>query len=301
VRSKVTRSASIFACVTASLFLAVPASLHAQGGRGGGRGGPPPTAKSAAPIDLTGYWVSVITEDWHTRMLTAPKGDFGSGIPGATAGFGGQAAASKEDPAKGGNIPYNKAGGQLAFAWDPAKDEADGNQCRAYGAPGVLRQPGRLHITWEDDNTLRIDTDAGTQTRLLHVKAPQAQGGRGGPPEGDLRPEPPSGAPSWQGNSVGRWVILGGGRADWPRGGNLEVVTNNLKPGYYWKNGMPYSANAVLTERFRVTKEDNGDVWLNFWQKVDDPQYLTEPYIVNYQFKKQADAKGWNPTPCTTR
>ncbi len=31
--------------------------------------------------------------------------------------------------------------------------------------------PGRLHITWQDANTLRIDTDAGRQTRLVRFTA----------------------------------------------------------------------------------------------------------------------------------
>jgi hypothetical protein len=38
---------------------------------------------------------------------------------------------------------------------------------QAYGAVGVIERPGRLHISWENDTTLRIDVDAGTQTRWL--------------------------------------------------------------------------------------------------------------------------------------
>ena len=56
-----------------------PQFLHSQA-RGGQRGGPPPAAKAAAPIDLTGYWAAVLTEDWYLRMLTPPKGDFGTGV-----------------------------------------------------------------------------------------------------------------------------------------------------------------------------------------------------------------------------
>mgnify|MGYP003342381936 CR=1 FL=1 len=33
---------------------------------------PAPTARSSAPVDLTGYWVSVVTEDWAWRMRTPP-------------------------------------------------------------------------------------------------------------------------------------------------------------------------------------------------------------------------------------
>ena len=34
--------------------------------------------KEGAPVDLTGYWVSVVTEDWRWRMKTPPKGDVAS-------------------------------------------------------------------------------------------------------------------------------------------------------------------------------------------------------------------------------
>src|SRR5207248_593007 len=82
--------------------------------------------------DITGYWVSVVTEDWRYRMVTPPKGDRPS-------------------------IPVNAAAIAVLNAWDPAKDEAAGEQCKAYGAVGAMRQPGRLHITWADENTLKID------------------------------------------------------------------------------------------------------------------------------------------------
>src|SRR5713101_3494867 len=125
---------------------------------------PPPTARLQAPIDLTGYWVSVVTEDWRWRMLTPPKGDYAS-------------------------LPLNPEGRKVADAWDPAKDEASGNACKAYGAAALLQVPGRLHIYWQDDNTLRMDTDSGTQTRLFHFA--------GSPP--------PNEAPTWQGYSVAMW------------------------------------------------------------------------------------------------
>ncbi len=108
-----------------------------------GRGQAPATGRAAAPVDLTGYWVSVVTEDWRWRMVTPARGDFAS-------------------------IPLNAEGRRAGDAWDPGKDESAGEQCRSYGAPGIMRVPGRLHITWQDDNTLKIETDQGTPTRLLH-------------------------------------------------------------------------------------------------------------------------------------
>ncbi len=166
------------------LSLAIPVGIFAQGRGGrGGRGGPPgppPVPRAAAPIDLTGYWVSLVTEDWLYRMVTPAKGDTAS-------------------------VPVNAAGRAAAAAWDPAKDEAAGEQCKSYGAAAIVRVPGRMHIEWQDDNTLKIDFDAGTQTRLLHF---------GGTP-------PASGDAGYQGYSVASWdgVARGRGVFGLPGGG----------------------------------------------------------------------------------
>ena len=252
------------ALTAAAVVIGSSVSVFAQG-RAGAREGPPPPPKVAAPIDLTGYWVALITEDWRWRMVTPPKGDYAS-------------------------IPLNPEGRKVADTWDPAKDEAAGNQCKAYGAAALLRVPTRLHIQWDDDNTLRIDTDAGTQTRLLHFGKTQ----------------PPSGEPTWQGYSAAEWQMVAGGRGGRgapapPQGGSLKVVTTHMKPGYLRKNGVPYSPNAVVTEYFDRTMEPDGLSYLIVTNVVDDPQYLQQPFITSTHFKKQADASGWNPTPCEAR
>src|SRR6266567_4514106 len=97
-----------FVPVTALIVALTSANLWAQA-RGGGAAGaagqrgeapqPPQTPREMAPIDLTGYWVSIVTEDWRFRMVTPPKGDFP-------------------------NVPLNPEGKKIADAWDPAKDEA---------------------------------------------------------------------------------------------------------------------------------------------------------------------------------
>jgi hypothetical protein len=225
----------------------------------------------------------VITEDYHERMTTAAKGDFGAGVPGTSSSLNG-VPNGFGNPSSGGNIPYNAAGERLALAWDPAKDEADGNQCKAYGAAGIMRQPMHLHITWQDDRALKMEIDAGNQTRLLRF-------GTAGTTSQER---------TLQGNSAAEWIIEGG-RANWARGGKLKVVTTGLKAGYYWKNGMPYSANTRLTEYFVVTKEHNGDVWLNMSLMAEDPEYLTQPWIVTYHFKRLPNGSRWNPTPCSAR
>ena len=271
----------VFLIAIGFLCLSVP-SFHSQ--QRGARGNAPATAKARAPIDLTGYWTAVITEDWHTRMLTAPRGDFGSGPPGAIVNPNtSEAIGTGENPAAQGNIPYNIKGAQAALKWDPAKDEAEGNLCKAYGAPGVMRQPTHLHITWQDDNALKIEADYGTQTRLLHF----------GPAPAGLQS-------SGQGYSAASWIIMGG-REDFLRGGSMKVVTIHMNPGYYWKNGMPYTGNAVLTEYFRTMMLPDGSTWIRLTQLVEDPDYLAQPYIVNYQFKKLPDASLWSPSPCAAK
>jgi hypothetical protein len=261
------------------------------------------TAKALAPIDLTGYWTAVITEDWHMRMLTAPKGDFGVGAPGAVAIPGGRAYGLGPNPSDGGNIPYKTAGGQAAMRWDPAKDQAEGNSCKAFGAPGIMRQPAHLHITWQDDNTLKLEADFGTQTRLFHF-VPPPQGGQINFQSGAYIPpempkmEPPAGVqPSLQGYSVAMWTVMGGVR-NMEKGGNMKAVTTRLKPGYYFRNGLPYTANATLTEYFRTMNLPDGSEWIILVEIVEDPEYLTQPFIVNYHFKKLPDGSKWNPTPC---
>ena len=242
--------------LSALLLVAAAAPLKAQG-----RG--PETLRAAAPIDLTGYWVSVVTEDWRFRMMTPAKGDYPS-------------------------IPLNAEGRRVADRWDPARDEAAGDTCKAYGAAAIMRMPGRIHITWQDDLTVKVETDTGAQTRLFHFG----------------RPQPPAGPPTWQGFSLAEWEYAGGGRRGRAavQGGDLKVVTTHLRPGYLQKNGVPYSGDAVVTEHFdALNKEPNGDQWLIVTTLVEDPQYLNQPFQRSTHFKRQADQTGWDPSPCTAR
>ncbi|MBI4263437.1 MAG: hypothetical protein HY657_03595 [Acidobacteria bacterium] len=240
-------------------------------------------ARAAAPIDLVGTWVSVVTEDWRWRMVTPPRGDYAS-------------------------IPLTDEGRKVADSWDPAADDASGNACKAYGAPAIMRVPGRVRISWQDDTTLRIETDAGEQTRLL--------------PFGDA--EPPSGDAGWQGRSRAEWRFAIGARiptaaaagrtgvipdapgraaGDGPRpgAGTLRVVTTGMRPGYLRKNGVPYSEDAVLTEYFNRHSERDGTAWFTVVTEVVDPQYLTMPFVTSTHFRREPDDSGWRPTPCTAR
>ena len=241
-----------------AVTMIIVAMANGAGAQGRGPAGPPPAAKVAAPVDLTGYWVSVVTEDWRYRMVTPPKGDYQS-------------------------VPMTAESRRVADAWDPAKDEAAGEQCKSYGAAGVMRIPERLHITWQDDDTLKMEIDAGTQARLFHFGNWKAPGGEA----------------TWQGDSVAQWQGPRGRGAD--GSGNLRVLTTHMKAGYLRKNGVPYSANATMTEYLDVVKEHTDDLWLIVTSVVNDPQYLREPFILSTHYRKQADAKGWDPTQCSAR
>ncbi len=239
--------------------------------------------QASAPIDITGYWVALVTEDWRYRMLNAPKGDYYS-------------------------IPLNAEGKRVADTWDPAKDLAAGRQCMSYGAPNIMREPARLHITWANGNTLKIEIDAGKQTRMFYFG--QA---------------PASGEPTMQGTSMALWQTPQSIRATTAKisaqdpntpgfrdasmaspppppdtrrlGGTLKVVTTHIKPGYLRNNGVPFSANAVMTEYYDLHRRGNDDYLVQV-QVVEDPKYLDAPWVVSSHFRRERDGSKWDPEPC---
>jgi hypothetical protein len=228
--------------------------------------GPPPppdlrSARERAPIDLTGQWVAVVTEDWRWRMVTPPVGDTAS-------------------------LPLNAQGRAVAAAWDFERDRRDGNFCRAFGPPGLIRQPTRLRIDWQDGDTLRLQFDAGEQTRSLHFKPPG------------------SSARSLQGESTANWFRQTQARgvfaAQTPNtGGSLQVRTTNLTPGYLRPNGVPYGERATVKEFFSTfTLPDGNGTWLVVTTVVNDPEYLATDILMSTQFKKETGRAGWNPRGC---
>ncbi len=187
-------------------------------------------------------------------------------------------------------LPLNAEARKIAAAWDPAREPAGDAQCKGYGAAAIMRVPSRLDIRWVDDNTLRMDIDSGTQTRLFHF---------GGDAAAANQP------PSWQGFSVANWEGIPAaelrarraGSGEDARGG-LQVITTRLRAGYLRKNGVPYSENTRVEEHYDRFAEPNGDNWLVVDSIVTDPAYLTGPYITSVAFKKIPDKQGWDPTPC---
>jgi hypothetical protein len=247
--------------VIAMLCVLCAATGHGQGrGSQGRSGAAAATARGSAPIDLTGYWVSVVTQEWRWRMVTPPKGDYAG-------------------------IPITLAAKKVGDTWDPAKDEAAGEQCKSYGAPALMAVPTRLRISWRDENTLQVETDAGTQTRQFHFGAWK----------------PPGGSPTWQGDSIAEWERPRPARGVAPKGGSLKVVTTRLRPGYLRRNGVPYSADAVLTEYWDLSAERNGDQWITITSTVEDAAYLREPWVTALNFKQERDGAKWDPTPCSAR
>ena len=270
-------------------LLAARANVDAQ------RGGGPPvprTGRTAAPVDLTGTWVSVVSEDWRWRMVTPLKNDMAS-------------------------VPVNGAGRKGAAGWDLDRDNASNLQCKAFGVGGIMRQPGRMRISWQDDNTLKLEFDAGTQTRLLNFN----------------RATPAPAEKTWQGFSLADWqgpglraveappgpgagpatpsVPGGGGRG--LRGGppptnrgavslgaSIKVVTTGQREGYLRKNGVPYSESAVFTEYFNRLPTTDGMDLLLVTSVVEDPVYLSQPFYTSSHFKKEADGSKWSATPCYT-
>lgn len=255
--------------LAAMLFLTAPALALAQPAQRAAA--PAQSAREAAPVDLTGVWVSAVSEDWRWRMMTPLRGDFQS-------------------------IPLNAEGRRVGLEWNPEADEAAGLECKAYGAPALLRIPGRVRISWQDDRTLKLETDAGEQTRLLHFEARASaneaasrQGYSVANWEGPVRGRLPS-----EGLAIFSGTIGRGGRS-------LEVTTTNLLPGYLRKNGVPYSAEATMQEYFDHHVQPNGDEWFTVTTIVTDPVYLDGPFITSTDFKKEADDRGFDPAPCSAR
>jgi len=259
------RSTSLGAALLALVVCTSASRSLAAQGRGGPPQGPPPTPQAAARIDLTGNWVSIVNEDWRWRMVTPPKGDYAS-------------------------LPLTQDARTEADKWDAATD----GSCRAYGAAALMRMPTRVQVAWESPSVLKLDTDAGQQTRRFifdsSVATPTARSLQGfsraeweGPPAGRGGPGgPPPGGP--------------GGPA--ARGGSLKVVTTMLSGGWLRKNGVPYSENAEVTEYYDRFRAPNGDEWLVVTTTVRDPKYLNQDFTTSSHFKKEADASKFAASPC---
>ena len=245
-------------CIALLATGVVFASIAAAQGRGGG---PARSARDSALIDLTGQWVAVVNEDWRWRMITPPVGDVSS-------------------------LPVNARGRAAAAAWDLERDRADGQLCKAFAGPGLIRQPTRIRASWDDDDTLLLEFDAGRQTRRLEF------GAAAPPAEPDLQGYSQA---AWFSQRLQRGVF---GASASPSGA-LHVVTTHFTPGYLRPNGVPFSEQATMKEYFHVfSLPGDGGTWLIVTTVVDDPVYLSSELVMSTQFRKEDDRSNWNPRPC---
>jgi hypothetical protein len=248
-----------FGC--AALLLLPVLDAGAQLSRAGGAE-PTGSPRDTAPIDMTGYWVSIVNEDWRWRMMTPPKGDYTS------------------------ISMLSEQGKAEADRWEPAQD----GSCKAYGAAGLLRMPTRLHVTWASDLIMQVDTDAGEQSRSFRFGA-----AAGAEPAGSATLQGFSTA-EW----IRAMRPPGRPRPDAapPQGGSLKVTTTHLAPGWLRRNGVPYSDQTTLTEYFDRFAAPTGDEWLVVTTIVDDPLYLTDHFVTSTHFRREPDGSHWNPQPC---
>lgn len=224
-----------------------------------GPAGEPRSAREAAPVDLTGYWVSLVTEDWIERMSPdSPP----SGIPEDFFRRGGRGPTRPELPNTNPDEP-----------------------CRVYGAGGSLRVPGRLHITWLDDNTLGIEMDAGSQKRVFNFDP--------------ARPAPERS--SLQGYSVAAWELPAPPRARGavqdtgpPAWGSLRVVTTNMTGGYLLSSRSNYTSDAMLTEYF-THHTDFGQEYFTVTAVLEDSG---GNIITSSTFKKEPNSSKFSPSGC---
>ena len=267
-----------FVCALFAAALVAGSADAGQRGAGPPGGGAAASAKAAAPVDLTGYWVSLVTEDWIERMSpdSPPSGTGGGG--GGFGGFGG-----------GGGGGGRGRGGAPQAAPSPA----NADPCRVYGAGGSMRVPGRLNISWADDNTLKVEMDAGTQTRTMHFGQTAA----------------PAGTPrSLQGYSVASWDTgargggfggfggaRGGAAPAAPRWGQLKVVTTNTTGGYLLSSRNTYGENAVITEYF-APHSDFGTDYMTVITMIEEGG--GNPRTVSSTFKKEPNGSKFKPTGC---
>ena len=251
-------------------------------------------ARGSAPVDLTGYWVAVVSEDWRHRMATPRKGDYES-------------------------LPLNAEGRRSRGRLGPRADNAAGLSARPTASAASCASPARLHITWQDDN------DPARRVRRGHANAASAASIAAAQPDGEqdlagplarrmaeaAGPRPARGprADRQQHGTdrAGRRRPRAARRtctapAALNEGGSLRVATTHFREGYLRKNGVPYSENAAITEYFHrlPTAAERRTVGCSSSPSIEDPKYLNEPFYTSTHFKLEPNGQKWRPTPCRT-
>jgi len=211
--------------------------------------------KDGSPVRHPGYWVSVVTEDWRFRHGDSPKGIYTG-------------------------VSLNAEGRKIADAWDPANDEATGEQCRATGLRTSCGCPDAF-TSLQDEQTLKIETDAAKQTVCYISIAIRGRGEIGRVFRKRHGTDPVG--PRYRSSRFSE------GCHDQPQAGILA------------KEGVPYSASAVLTEYFDRVIEPTARRNLAITSTVRIQCIWRSRSSRHSHYKKQTDSSGWNPTPCSAR
>ena len=170
-------------------------------------------------------------------------------------------------------LPISDAARMRAEIWDASLLTLPEHQCKPHPSDYGIRGPANLRI-WKE-----IDRES-QQLIAYHTHiswmAPERTIWMDG------RPHPPDyAAHTWQGFSTGKWD-----------GNTLTVTTTHLKIGWIRRNGVPRSDRATVTEHF-IRHDDH----LTVVTIVDDPVYLTEPFIRSTDFILDLNQQ-IDPYPC---
>jgi hypothetical protein len=170
-------------------------------------------------------------------------------------------------------LPINAAARLRADTWDASLLTLPEHQCKPHPSDYAWRGPANLRVWKEYD---RESQQLIAYHTHISWEAPERTIWMDG------RPHPPEyAAHTWQGFSTGKW-----------EGDMLTITTTHLKNGWIRRNGIPRSDRATVTEH--MIRHDN---FLTVVVIINDPLYLTEPFIRTTDF--EADARQEiAPYPC---
>ena len=170
-------------------------------------------------------------------------------------------------------LPINDADRLRADSWDAELLTLPEHQCKPHPSTYGFRGIGLLRISTNLDPVTQELTSIGTHIQWMEQERTIWMDGR---------PHPPDYAPhTWQGFSTGHW-----------EGQQLVVNTTHLKAGWIRRNGVVLSDRATMEDRFIR----HGNL-LTHVTIVQDPVYLTEPFVRTNGFRENLTAQ-MQPYPC---
>ena len=132
--------------------------------------------------------------------------------------------------------------------------------CANYGIPAVMGMPGQYPLEFiHKPDQLTIIFESNNETRRIYI------GERQLPPERRI--------PSRAGYSEGHW-----------EGDVLVVKTTDLLDAQ--DQGMPYSEQATIDERFSLETDANGTEVLTYTALINDPVYYTAPVEFTRRYQR---------------